>query len=213
MAPCCSEGRRLQDAVVDAIDDAVLAGALAADSDAYITAAAAYQAHRATHRSPNPPPSEQRGVMPAMDGGGVAQRGALPVAEGASPMTPEEPCWLESELNSGESLKGQICVLDGDIEAHTGEHESRALRCQDIRPCPACRVRELEAAIEGMRQTVARYKTFVEKVAVWREAAHAYDEDIGTSPRPFNDSEEWDNVETLAKKTLVDTRAALKEAK
>ena len=50
MAPCCSEGRRLQDAVVDAIDDAVLARALAADPDAYITAAAAYQAHRATHR-------------------------------------------------------------------------------------------------------------------------------------------------------------------
>src|SRR3990167_9338438 len=140
------------------------------DDAAYRAAYAAYVAHRVTHDGmaespPSAPPSAPHG-----DGAGVARREAAMQsgAEGESPMTPEGPCWLESELNSGESLKGQICVLDGDIEAHTGEHESRALRCQDIRPCPACRVRELEAAIEGMRQTGARYKTFVEKGEIGR---------------------------------------------
>ena len=206
---CCPEGRRLQDAVVDAIDDAVLAGALAADSDAYITAAAAYQAHRATHRSPNPPPSEQRGVMPAMDGGGVAQRGALPVAEGASPMTPEEPCWLESELNSGESLKGQICVLDGDIEAHTGEHESRALRCQDIRPCPACRVRELEADIKENYQ-LYRVGLRVEKDCIEELEAEVarLQEALQIASDMFR-GEGWTKAE---EERIAQVRAALKEA-
>ena len=122
------------------------------------------------------PPLSAPPSAPHGDGGGVAHR--VGTAEGASPMTPEEPCWLESELNSGESLKGQICVLDGDIEAHTGEHESRALRCQDIRPCPACRVRELEADIKenyqlyrvGLRVEKDCIEELEAEVATLREA-------------------------------------------
>ncbi len=55
----------------------------------------------------------------------------------------------------------------------------------------------------------AALEDFVEKVAGWREDAHAYDRDAGHEPRPFNDSEDWDNLETLAKKALTDVRDAL----
>ena len=152
-ADCCPEGARLQAVVVDAIDDVVLAGALLADSDAYIAAVNSYQAHLATHGGDDTPPSAPHG-----DGGGVVNPES---AEGAGPMTPEEPCWLEVELGAhGDSPwfvpTGALCLLYGKIAAHIEDHNAR---CQSITPCPACRMRELEAEVVRWRSGAIRFGT------------------------------------------------------
>ena len=144
-ADCCPEGARLQAVVVDAIDDVVLAGALLADSDAYIAAVNSYQAHLATHGGDDTPPSAPHG-----DGGGVVppkeRVGAL--AEGASPMTPE-PCWLCEDARyvcrwNYELMGCPDETLHRPNEGHTGPRH----------PCPACRVVELEAELARLREAL-----------------------------------------------------------
>ena len=96
------------------------------------------------------PPSAPHG-----DGGGVVNPES---AEGASPMTPEEPCWLEEELGAyGKSRwfmpTGALCLLNGELVVHIENHNACVEPCKSVRPCPACRVRELEAEVERWKDT------------------------------------------------------------
>src|SRR3989304_5018238 len=45
-------------------------------------------------------------------------------------------------------LAGALCLLYGKIAAHIEDHNAR---CQSITPCPACRMRELEAEVVRWR--------------------------------------------------------------
>ena len=153
---CCPEGARLR-----ATQSAAWSIMIAASADAAAHEAAdkavrvaveAYWAHRATHRSANPPPSAPQG-----DGGGVVppkeRVGAL--AEGASPMTPE-PCWLCSGW-------GMVCSHVDDVMGHPRVHVYSAtdigLCRAEARPCPACRVRELEAQLSATSAALTEMDT------------------------------------------------------